>query len=210
MSRLKRMLVVLAGFMAGSSFAQEKPQLIALASLTTNPAHYLGQTVAAQAIVDESDPATGKLKLTEVRTAGATKKSEPALLAATWSKGDGIPFPKNGQEAIVIGQVQMQNKRPILQVSNIIVDKEAIRRFCDPMRSDPVQVIILGTTLSLAVIYLNELNSDINVRKTALQFRLAHFDYLNRILVDFVSWALFISGALALNFRSVRSQIVTV
>jgi hypothetical protein len=137
MSRLKRILVALAGFMAGSSFAQEKPQLIALASLTTNPAHYLGQTVAAQAIVDESDPATGKLKLTEVKTAGATKKSEPAFLAATLSKGDGIPFPKNGQEAIVIGQVQMQNKRPILQVSNIIVDKEAIRRFLRPYEKRP-------------------------------------------------------------------------
>jgi hypothetical protein len=71
-------------------------------------------------------------------------------------------------------------------------------------------VIILGTTLSLAVICLNELNSNINVRKTARQFRAAHFNYLNRILVDFVSRALFISGDLALNFRSVRSQIVTV
>jgi hypothetical protein len=54
MSRLKWLLFVLAGFTAGSLFAQEKPQLIALASLLTNPEQYLGETVATQAIVDES------------------------------------------------------------------------------------------------------------------------------------------------------------
>jgi hypothetical protein len=90
--RADRILVMLAAFMAGSLFAQEKPRLIALALLTTNPERYLGQTVATQAIVDESDPAAGKLKLAEVKTAGTTKKSEPVFLPATLSKGDGNPF----------------------------------------------------------------------------------------------------------------------
>ena len=114
MSRLKRMLIVLAGFAAESLLAQEKPQLIALASLLTNPEHYLGQTVATQAIVDESDAAAGRLKLTEIKTAGATKKSEPVFLPATWSRAAGNPFSEKGQEAIVIGQIQLQNQRPIL------------------------------------------------------------------------------------------------
>ncbi len=131
------MLFVLAGFTAGSLFAEEKPQLIALASLLTNPEHYLGQTVATQAIVDESDAATGKLKLTEVKTAGAAKNAKPAFLPATWSKSDGNPFPQNGQEAIVIGQIQMQNKGPLLQASNIITGKEAIRLFLRPFDKRP-------------------------------------------------------------------------
>jgi hypothetical protein len=137
MSRLMRILVVIAELMAGSLFAQEKPQLIALASLLANPEHYVGQTVATQAIVDESDAAAGRIKLIEVKTAGATKKSEPAFLAATWSKSDGNPFPQNGQQAIVIGQIQMRNKGPMLQVRNIITDKEDIRRFLRPFEKRP-------------------------------------------------------------------------
>ena len=137
MSCLKRMLFVLAGFTAGSLFAEEKPQLIALASLLTNPEHYLGQTVATQAIVDESDAVAGRFKLTEIKTAGATKKSEPVFLRATWSKAAGNPFSENGQEAIVIGQIQLQNQGPILQVSNIITDKKAIQRFLRPFEKRP-------------------------------------------------------------------------
>jgi hypothetical protein len=123
------------GFMAGSLLAQEKPQLVALASLLTNPEHYLGQTVATQAIVDESNATAGTLKLTEIKTAGGTKKSE--FLSATWSRGDGNPFPQNGQEAIVIGQIQIKDKAPILQASNIVTDKEAIRRFVRPFERRP-------------------------------------------------------------------------
>lgn len=137
MSRLMRISVAMAGLMAGSLFAQEKPQLIALASLLANPQHYIGQTIVTQAIVDASDAAAGKLKLIEVKTAGATNKSEPAFLAATWSKNDGNPFPQNGQQAIVIGQIQMRNKEPMLQVSNIITDKEEIRRFLRPFEKRP-------------------------------------------------------------------------
>jgi hypothetical protein len=129
MSRLKWLLFVLAGFTAGSLFAQEKPQLIALASLLTNPEQYLGETVATQAIVDESDAVAGRFKLTEIKTTGATKKAEPAFLTAIFSKAAGNPFSESGQEAIVIGQIQLQNQRAILQVSNLITDKEAIRRF---------------------------------------------------------------------------------
>jgi hypothetical protein len=84
MSCLKWMLFVLAGFTAGSLFAQEKPQLVALASLLTNPEHYLGQAVATQAMVDQSDAVAGRFNHTEINTAGATKKSEPAFLTATW------------------------------------------------------------------------------------------------------------------------------
>ena len=137
MSCLKWMLFVLAGFTAGSLFAQEKPQLIALASLLTNPEHYLGQTVATQAIVDESDAVAGRLKLTETKPARATKKSEPAFLTAIWSKAAGNPFSESGQEAIVIGQIQLQNQRPILQASDIITNKEAIRRFLRPFEKRP-------------------------------------------------------------------------
>ena len=137
MSRLKWMLFVLAGFTAGSLFAQEKPQLIALASLLTDPEHYLGVTVATQAMVDQSDAVAGRFKLTEIKTAGATKKAEPAFLTAIFSKAAGNPFSESGQEAIVIGQIQLQNQRPILQVSNLITDKEAIRRFLRPFEKRP-------------------------------------------------------------------------
>lgn len=123
------MLFVFVGVTAGPLFAEEKPQLIALASLLTNPEHYLGQTVATQAIVDESDAVAGRYKLTEIKTAGATKKVEPAFLTAIFSKAAGNPFSESGQEVIVIGQIQLQKQGPILQVSNVIADKEAIRRF---------------------------------------------------------------------------------
>jgi hypothetical protein len=123
------MLFVLAGFAAGLLFAQEKPQLIALASLLTHPEHYLGQTVATRAIVDKSGAVAGRFQLTAIKTAGAIKQSEPAFLTATWSKAAGKPFSESGQKAIVIGQIQLQNQRPVLRVSNLITDKEAIQRF---------------------------------------------------------------------------------
>ena len=135
MPRIIRIVVVLAGLLAGPLFAQEKPSLVALALLTTNPRHYVGQTVATPAIVDESAP--GKLKLTEVKTLGATEKAGTAFLAAIWSNGDGNPTLKSGQEAIVIGQVQMQNERPILQVKDFITGKEAIRRFLGSYEKRP-------------------------------------------------------------------------
>jgi hypothetical protein len=133
----KWMLFVLAGFTAGSLFAQAKPQLIALASLLTNPEHYLGQTVATLAMVNESYAVAGRFQLTEIKTAGANKQSEPAFLTATWSKAAGNPFSESGQEAIVIGQIQLRNQRPILQVSDLITDKEAIRRFLRPFEKRP-------------------------------------------------------------------------
>jgi hypothetical protein len=134
---LKWMLFALAGITAGPLFAQDKSQLIPLASLLTNPEHYLGQPVATRAIVNESDAVAGLFRLTEIKAAGATNQSKPAFLTATWSKAAGDRFSESGQEAIAIGQIQLQNQLPILQVSNLITGKEAIRRFLRPFEKRP-------------------------------------------------------------------------
>jgi hypothetical protein len=60
-----------------------------------------------------------------------------AALLATRSKGDQLSLLRNGQEAIVAGQIQVRDKAPILQVANIITDQATIRRFIRPSERSP-------------------------------------------------------------------------
>jgi hypothetical protein len=93
-------------------FVQENSQLVALASLLTNP--------------------------------------EPTFLTETWSKAGGNPSSESGREAIVIGQIRLQNQRPILQVSDIIADQEAIRQFLRPFEKQPRPGDYLGHDAKLS------------------------------------------------------------
>jgi len=136
MRRLERFLVVLAAFAAGPLFSQEKPLLTPVAQLFASPQHYVGQTVAVDAVIDESNAAAGTLKLIEVKKPEATTKSPTAFLLATWSK-DGVALPQKGQEVIVIGQIRMQDDSPTLQARSIITDGDAIRRFLRPPEKRP-------------------------------------------------------------------------
>jgi hypothetical protein len=129
-------MVAVIASMTGISFAQEAPKLVSLAVLLANPQPYLGQTVALHGIVNQSDAEIGSFKLTESQTSGSDIQHAPILLA-TPSKGAKVASVQNGQEAILIGQIQIRDKAPILQVANIITDKDAIRRFIRPSERRP-------------------------------------------------------------------------
>jgi hypothetical protein len=129
-------MVAAVASMTGISFAQEAPKLVSFAPLLANPQPYLGQTVALHCIVNQSDAESGSFKLTESQTSGSDTQHSPILLA-TPSKGAKVASVQNGQEAIVIGQIQIRDKAPILQVANIITDKDAIRRFIRPSERRP-------------------------------------------------------------------------
>jgi hypothetical protein len=136
MSRIAGIIATVAMCVTGVSFSQKTPQLISLALLTANPQSYAGQTVAVHGVIDQSNPDTGSFKLVEGKTLNAAKLHAPALLVAR-SKGDQSRVVQNGQEAIVLGQIKIQDNAPILLAANIITDKGAIRSFIVPSERRP-------------------------------------------------------------------------
>jgi hypothetical protein len=136
MSGIGRIVVAVVALMAGMSFAQEAPKLISFDSLLANPQPYIGQTVAVHGLIDQSNPETGSFKLREIQR-GRAATEHARILLATQSKGARVSSVQNGQEAIVIGQIQILDKAPILQAANIITDKDAIRRFIRPSERRP-------------------------------------------------------------------------
>src|ERR1700730_17622413 len=136
MSRIAVIIVAVVALMTGTSFSQETSQLISLAMLIANPQNYAGRTILVHGIIDQSNPATGSFKLIEGKTPSAAKSNGPALLA-TRSKGGELSLLRNGQEAIVAGQIQVRDKAPILRVANIITDQDTIRRFIRPSERRP-------------------------------------------------------------------------
>ena len=133
MSRIACILVAVTASLTGTLFSQAKPKLAAFASLLANPRPYLGQTIALHGIIDKSDEAAGGFKLTETKSSG----EQTSFLRATWIKGASVVPLQNGQEAVAIGQIQIQDNAPILQIANIITDKDAIRRFIRPWERRP-------------------------------------------------------------------------
>ena len=136
MSRIAGIIVAVAVCMTEMAFSQEKTQLIPIALLIANPQIYAGQTVLVHGVIDQSNQVTGTFRLIESKTPGTEKPNAPALLA-TRAKGDQVSLVQNGQEAIVAGQVQIRDKVPILQVANIITDKDTIGRFTRPSERHP-------------------------------------------------------------------------
>jgi hypothetical protein len=136
MSRIGRTVVVVVALMTEMTFGQEAPKLISFAPLLANPQAYVGQTVAMHGIINQSDAETGSFKLMESQTPRNATQHAPILLA-TPLKGAKVVSVQNGQEAIVIGQIQIRDKAPILQVVNIISDKDTIRRFIRPSERRP-------------------------------------------------------------------------
>jgi hypothetical protein len=129
-------LLALTALLTGPLFSQQTPKLVDFDTLLANPQPYVGQTIALHGVVDNSEAATG-FKLTETPIFGAEAKAQPSRLKATWMKDARLVSVQKGQEAIVIGQIQMQDKAPILQVANIITDTDAIRRFLRPSERRP-------------------------------------------------------------------------
>jgi hypothetical protein len=136
MSRIAGIIVALVALMTAVSFSQETSHLISLDLLIANPQNYAGRTILVRGIIDQSNPATGSFKLIEGKTPSAAKSNVPALLA-TRSKGGQLSLLRNGQEAIVAGQIQVRDKAPILRVANIITDQDTIRRFIRPSERRP-------------------------------------------------------------------------
>ena len=129
------LLVAVSVLLIETLFSQQTPKLVALDTLLANPQPYSGQTIALHGVVDKSESAAG-FKLTEVQNHGAAK-AQPSQLQANWMKDVTVVSVQNGEKAIVIGRIQMQDKTPILQVANIITDEDAIRRFIRPSERRP-------------------------------------------------------------------------
>jgi hypothetical protein len=136
MPRIAWIIVAVAVCMTGMSFSQQTTQLIPIALLIANPQNYAGQTVLVHGVIDQSTPATGSFRLIEGQTLNAAKPNAPALLA-TRAKANQISLLQNGQEAIVVGQIQVRDEAPMLQVANIITDSDTIRRFIRPSERHP-------------------------------------------------------------------------
>ena len=128
--------LVVSVLLVETLFSQETPKLVAFDTLLANPQPYSGKTIALHCIVDKSDPTTG-FTLIDAQIVGATEKPRRSSLRATWMKDVTVVSVEKGQEAIVIGRIQMQDKTPIFQVANIITDKSAVRRFIRPSERRP-------------------------------------------------------------------------
>ena len=129
-------LVAVSVLLVETLFSQETPKLVAFDTLLANPQPYVGKTIALHGVVDKSDPTTG-FTLIDAQNFGATAKLQRSQLHATWMKDATVVSVEKGQEAIVIGQIQMQDKTPIFQVANLITDKRAVRRFIRPSERRP-------------------------------------------------------------------------
>jgi hypothetical protein len=129
-------LVALTALIVSPLFSQMTPKLVAFATLLADPQSYAGHTIALHGVVDKSEAATG-FKLVEFQKFGGTGKAQASTLQATWTKGARTVSLQDGQEAVVIGQIQVQDNAPILHVANIISDKDAIRRFIRPSERTP-------------------------------------------------------------------------
>jgi hypothetical protein len=129
-------LVAVSVLLVETLFSQETPKLVTFDTLLANPQSYAGKTIALHGVVDKSEPATG-FTLTEAQNLGAATKSQRSQLQATWLKGATVVSVQQGQEAIVIGQIQMRDTTPIFRVANIITDKSAVRRFIRPSERRP-------------------------------------------------------------------------
>jgi hypothetical protein len=129
-------LVAVSVLLVETLFSQETPKLVAFDTLLANPQPYAGKTIALHCVLDKSEPANG-FTLTDAQNFGATAKPKRSQLQATWMKDATLVSAQKGEEAIVIGQIQMQDKTPILQVANIITGKNAVRRFIRPSERRP-------------------------------------------------------------------------
>ena len=136
MSRIALFVVFTAAF-TGTLFSQPTPKLVAFATLLANPQVYLGQTIALHGFVDQSGAAIGGFKLIEAKLSGTHAKDQAASVQATWANGAKAVSAPNAQEAVAIGQIQIEDKVPILHVANLITDKDAIRRFIRPSQRKP-------------------------------------------------------------------------
>jgi hypothetical protein len=135
MSRIASLIAV-SVLLVETLFSQETPKLVAFDKLQANPQPYIGKTIALHGIVDKSEPASG-FTLTDAQNFGATAKSQRSQLQATWMKDAAVVSVQKGQEAIVIGQIQMQDNTPIFRVAKIVTDKSAVRRFIRPSERRP-------------------------------------------------------------------------
>ncbi len=127
-------LIAVSVLLVETLFSQETPKLVAFDKLQANPQPYIGKTIALHGIVDKSEPASG-FTLIDAQNFGA--KPQRSQLQATWMKDAAVVSVQKGQEAIVIGQIQMQDNTPIFRVAKIVTNKSAVRRFIRPSERRP-------------------------------------------------------------------------
>ena len=137
MSRIAWIVLVFTAAFTGTLFSQATSKLVAFAPLLAKPQVYLGQTIALHGFVDQSDAAIGGFKLIETKLSGTHAKDQVASVQVTWANGAKVVSAPNGQEAVAIGQIQIEDKAPILHVANIITDKDAIQRLIRPSERRP-------------------------------------------------------------------------
>jgi hypothetical protein len=129
-------LVAVGVLLAGTLFSQQTPNLVAFDTLLANPQSFAAKTIALHGVVDKLEPITG-FKITEAQNSGGKAKEQPSSLQAIWMTDAGKVSLQEGQEVIVIGQIQTRESAPILQIAHIITDKDAIRRFIRPSERSP-------------------------------------------------------------------------
>jgi hypothetical protein len=137
---MKRFLVILltaTGVVAGSLFAQEKPQLAGFQSLITNPDLYQGRTVALHGIVGKPSPNQKTFTIIDLKTGSGVQEPPGLSLTATIRQGSEIVMPENGQEAIVIGTIEKQDDVISIKVTDVITNKDAVRQFLRPIAKKP-------------------------------------------------------------------------
>ena len=135
MSRIA-FLVAVTALLTGPLFSQQTAELVGVAPLLANPQRYAGQTIALHSVVEQTEGQNSNFKLIEAKSTGELSKQR-VTVQATWVKDARVVSLQNGQEVIVIGQIQIRDNTPILQVANVITDKDAIRRFIRPSERRP-------------------------------------------------------------------------
>lgn len=136
MSRTVGLIAVTAMIMTGVSFSQPKTRLTPLTLLIANPQKYAGQTILVYGFIDQSNPATGSFRLMEAEMESPDRSNAPARLEARL-ESKRVSLPQNGREAILVGQIQFRDKIPILQVADIVTDKNEIRRLTRSLKRSP-------------------------------------------------------------------------
>ena len=121
-------LLAAAGLFASPLFAQEKPQLVTFEQLLTSPDQYQAKTVALHGTVARVSAERKMFTMVDTSEAAcADGCNAPTVMAALQAKGP-IALPKPGQEAVVVGQIDQKNGRPILEVTQVVTSPDQMKQ----------------------------------------------------------------------------------
>ena len=136
MRRFLLFLQAAIGVVAGSVFAQENGQLAVFESVLTSPGQYLGKKVGLHCIIDRVSAEHRTFSIIDAKWRTGDH-ARALFLTAAMDQGSTVTMPQNGQEAIVIGVIQKRDDTVFIQVSGVITNKIAVRRFLYPSAREP-------------------------------------------------------------------------